>query len=83
MSHLVDCSNVSKSFKYRHRYLLVEEDFAVLHTSFNLLADSSDAELICLRTLEEPTVATKNVAHAVLGGSIEFWRELVNKFSGI
>ena len=45
----------------------------MLHTSFNLLADSSDAVGIRLWALKEPTIATKNVIHAVLCGSIEFW----------
>lgn len=44
----------------------------MLHTGFNLLANSSDTKLICLWALKKPTVATKNVAHAVLSGSVEF-----------
>ncbi len=54
-------------------YLLVEDDFAVLLTRFDLLTNPSDAEWVRLWALKESTVAAQHIIHAILSCSVEFY----------
>ena len=50
----------------------------MLHTSFNGLADSSDAVLTRLRALKKPAVSTNYVIHAILSSFVELYTLISN-----
>ncbi len=52
--------------------VLVQENFTMLFPGINHLANSSHAKWVGLRTLEEPTIATYNMRHSILGSPVEF-----------
>lgn len=55
------------------QYLLVEKELGMVTPGIQGFADTAYAIWVRLRSLEESTVAAKNVVHAILRCAVKFW----------